>query len=502
MKPLRRFLAIVVALVLVAGVAGLVALDRYQPARAIAAPKPSGLAVAPGAATVVCPAQLALPGDEEGRINYDPRFDPAPTDVTSVVRALARGTGGGDVSVVGGSGQVALPTPLGSDSEAAGTSPWAIQARSNGQEAAWATGGAIIRVGDGDLRGLAASACITPGTEAWLIGGETRVQDSARLLLTNPGLTDVTASFELWDGAGKVDAVGTTGLVVPAQSQRAVLLEGIQADAARLAVHVTASGGDLAASLQDSRLNGLVPGGVDFAIPGAGPATSQIVPGLNLLASTFDAANGSVLRLLNPSTKPATVNVTLWGPDGPVSLPGLDQATVAAGTVTDLSLAGLAKDGIYAAQINSDQPVVAAGLSWRAAGAEDPVEFAWSPSVTAPAHGYVPLPQAGVDGVLAVASPVDAKLKVTPVNQGERQQASLGTAKSFDLKAGTTKLIKPGDAGAGASASFLEYELAGGGELALAMVLTSSDAKGPMLAVATPSGAAQTGSVVSVVGLP
>jgi hypothetical protein len=266
-----------------------------------------------------------------------------------------------------------------------------------------------------------------------------------------------------------------------------VLLEGFVGDAARLAVHVTASGGELAVFLQHSRLEGTVAGGVELAIPGLAPATALVVPGLDVTASTFDSARASALRVLNPGEAQAVLSVELWGPDGPATLPGLEQAAVGPGLVSDLSLAGLPA-GRYTAVVASDQPVAVAGLSLRSGDSggsggsadsgdsgegEEPEEFAWSSSEAPSARGVVALPGKDLVARLVAGAEEASSLTVTPVGEdGER-----GSAIRLPVPARTSVALDVADLGAGGTDAALEFAWDGpAGHVAL--VVEAADSGG------------------------
>ncbi|MDR3107853.1 MAG: hypothetical protein LBU05_06645, partial [Bifidobacteriaceae bacterium] len=81
MKLIRRVAAITVALLVVIGAAGLIWADRLYPPVVAEAGQPDVVEVPPGDSEVVCAAGLKLPGEGDGEIVYDPRFDPNPTSV-------------------------------------------------------------------------------------------------------------------------------------------------------------------------------------------------------------------------------------------------------------------------------------------------------------------------------------------------------------------------------------------------------------------------------------
>ncbi|MDR2253472.1 MAG: DUF5719 family protein [Bifidobacteriaceae bacterium] len=488
----RRIVAIVTALALAAAAAALGYADRVLEFGSVPAASPQVVDVPPGDSVTVCPGVLKRPTEGEDDVVYDPRFDPDPTMVEAVERVIVEGGEGGRVAPIGEGSPTRLTGPLSVATRTVEADPDRVEADSTEDEPAIAAGAVFQHLGDGDLRGVAASACVEPATESWIVAGSTEPGSSARLVLVNAGYTTVTAELKLWDAAGPVDAVGLTGLVVPAQSQRAVLLEGFVGDAVRLAAHVTAAGGQLAAFLQHSRLEGLVQGGVELAVPGLAPAKTVTVPGLNVAASSFDSARASAIRVVNPGVVSAAVSVELWGPDGPTSLPGLEETSVGPGLVSDLSLAGL-PEGDYTAVISSDEPVAAAGLSLRGAGADGPEEFAWTNSTAAAERALVALPAADLVARLAVSSGEAATVAVTPIGR----DSARGLTRRFAVSAGTT--VSLGLDALGADAINGALELVWDGPAGLAALTVAADSPdGEMISTVVPRGhwaAAQTVAV-------
>ncbi len=184
---------------------------------------------------------------------------------------------------------------------------------------------------------------------------------------------------------------------MPAGSERAVLLEGAAAEQPRIVVHVVASGGLVAAYLQDSALRGLTPAGVDDVVPGTAPARRQVVPGVSVGASKADGADVAVLRLLAPD-EAGTAQVHVLGPDGEVSFPGGTDVALDAGAVIDLPLGGL-PEGSYTVVVDADVPVLAGAMITRGvdvgAATRDPdlpLERAWAASVQPGTAGPLALP--------------------------------------------------------------------------------------------------------------
>ena len=218
----------------------------------------------------------------------------------------------------------------------------------------------------GDLRGLAASSCLTPGVSHWLVGGNTETGSTALLSITNPSSAPASVTLEVFGPAGQV-VLGSRGqlLVGPGETSE-VALEAIAPDQRRLAVHVRSTGARVTASIQTQSLAGLLPRGVDFVIPGSAPATTVTIAGVVASGQPADDPLAPVLRLLVPpeltpdgDETSGTVWVEVLGVDGAHQLPGFGEVALTPGEVTDVSLGGLPA-GDFVVVVDSDLPLVAA----------------------------------------------------------------------------------------------------------------------------------------------
>lgn len=417
MRALLAFLGRTVLALVVLGVAGAVVVAGVQnPPPDTRAVPPASVAVPAAPTVLVCPGPLRLPtelqpGDDAA---YDPQFDTAPAvsdlqiaaataragdaaAADATLTLLASGAPVGQVVAGGGNGITRVRQPLG---------PVVVRADAVDGVPAWAAGTLHVRTASGDLAGMVTAPCQRPSAQSWLVGGSTRIGSSARLVLQNAGLTAATVTVRMWGASGPVEPAGATDYLVPPASERVVLLEGVAAEQDRIVVQTAAVGGLVTAYLQDSRLNGLVPAGVDDVVAGAGPATLQVVTGVALTET--DDPEAAVLRVLAPGDEGGDVSVTLLGPDGAVPLPG-GTATLTAGTVLDIPLDGVAA-GDYTAVVSADVPVVAgAMLSRSSAGAEGAADRAWVASASAgPAAMAIP---DGATARLVLASVPDSATK-------------------------------------------------------------------------------------------
>ena len=251
----------------------------------------------------------------------------------------------------------------------------------------------------GELAGLAMTPCTSPASSLYLVGGSTSASSSAQLVLTNvtgsPAVVDVTVHTSV--GTASPSIVSTTA--VDAHSSQTLLLETGVRDP-RLALEITSTGGQISAHLLAHEVDGIVGTGVESVTAGAEPDTSVVIPGADL-----SGEHGStVLRAANPSDESAVISISAVTAEGTEPVPGGQDITIAAGTVLDLSMDGLA--GEWSALIvEADRPVLAA------ARVDVDGDYAWLPSAVPLERGAVSAP--ATDSELTLYSPVPASAEVT-----------------------------------------------------------------------------------------
>jgi len=206
---------------------------------------------------------------------------------------------------------------------------------------------AVERVSAGDVAGLSALTCTAPLTDQWLVGANTTVGDSARLVLTNPSPAAVEATVTLFGTLGQLESER----VVPIgpQDQAELLLEGVEVNVAALVVRVTSTGNGVTAAIQHSRLDGFQPAGTDWVVAGAGARDSLVVPGVGT-----GEADGAVVRLMAPEG--ATAHLALAAPEGAAEWDGVAALELEPGVAIEVPIPAIA-DG--AVTITADAPVVA-----------------------------------------------------------------------------------------------------------------------------------------------
>src|SRR5699024_9254309 len=217
---------------------------------------------------------------------------------------------------------------------------------------------------DGDLAGMTAAACTTAAHQHWLPGAITTPGTTAVLNITNPSATNSTVDLQVFAAEGRVETSGASGLVLAPGQTRSMLVAGLAPVEDSVAVRVSASGGPVAADIQQHRLDGIVPAGVDTLQPATAGST-VVIPGLYIpddaeeITDHYGLDNPTPMLHIGSTGAAASATITLRGPDGPVDLPTEASAVeLAAGATTTVDLTGV-EPGTYTVEIEADANVVA-----------------------------------------------------------------------------------------------------------------------------------------------
>ncbi|MFJ3957638.1 DUF5719 family protein [Arthrobacter sp. NPDC090010] len=442
----------------IALVAAAAALGTLAPRAAGGTLQASSVAVPAGDTLSVCPAPpRLLAGSGDGT---DAQFRPESSTAVSVFRGMTLSDPNGRLSeskVRGLDGQtlqgVSKASPAAKDGDpglpdqkaavvAARTPQGSEVLQSGTLDGQVSDGTAVLsyRADDGDLQGYAASGCLAPSSDQWLLGSSTTVGRTAVLNLSNPSTTAATVNLELFGDKGQIKAPGSRGLSIGAGQSRSLVLAGLAPEQAALAVHVTSTGGPVTATVQQSVLRGLTPGGVDFIAPTGQPGTSQVITGVSLSGNAAAARLGSgfddavpTLAVAVPGAQDAVVQVKVFGKNGQQAM-DRGVLTVPAGTVAQLPLSGL-PDGSYTVSLSSDVSVVASARIARGTDAKKPTDFAWTSSATAlDTSQLLPVPAGGASTLQFGSPTARAEISYRPITADGAVQA----AKSVTLAAGTS----------------------------------------------------------------
>lgn len=465
-RPSRELLVgLVSAVAIVAAAGGIVAAASFAPQSAGSRGIPAGLASVPAGASVgVCPGPARLlEGTQAGT---DPQFSPESATAKSVVTGAVLSAPGGVLpasQLIALNGTPAVEIAKGGGQPAQEAGPQDLKAGVlNGRSVTGATvlgaeamagqkpsaaGALKYAATDGDLQGSAAANCTPPANDLWLAGASTTLGRTAVLVLNNASSTPATVSLELFGSKGQIQAPGSRGLLVAPGTTRSIVLAGLAPGEPQLSVHVRSAGGPVAAAIQQSVLRGLTPGGVDFIVPGAAPAARQVMTGLDIQdAGGISAITGKggfgdagpALNITVPGPSDAVVEVKLFGGDGQKALPGGGVVTAKAGSVTEISLAGVPA-GHYTVSTSSDVSFVASARVTRGVNGEKASDVAWAASgVRLGSQHVVPVPQGGDRSLVFGVLENRATISYAPITA----DGKIRPAATADVAGGTTTSIK------------------------------------------------------------
>ena len=490
----RAALSAAVGTLLVAVGAGLAVAASGLPAPSSLAPGTPRLAEVPAGNTVrTCPGPARLL--EGTPVAGDAQFSPVSTTAESSLSAIIPSTATGALpagALESPEGDVLRPVDQRLADTGAGAQPHAtvlpreavdapasLEVEAEGGRASSAAALFRFSAGDGDLRGLATAACTAPSNDQWLVGASTLVGRTSVLTLTNTSRTPATVDLEFFGDKPLEQAPpGSRGLQVAPGSSKSIALAGFLPGQSSLSVHVLSRGGPVAASIQQSTLRGLTPGGVEFLTPAAPPASRQTVTGLELqdpgpareLASRRGFADaGASVQLTVPGAVDAVVQLRVYGRNGQVTLPGGGVVTAKAGSVTTVSLAGLPA-GTYSVSASADVFFTAGARITRGLDAAQPLDFAApGASVRLGDSHVVPVGAGGTRSIVVGVPEGRAEVRAVPVTEDGRQHSAV----TIDVAGGTTAVLDAADSVEGSAVA--GYIVSASGDPAYGSLVTTGE---------------------------
>lgn len=273
--------------------------------------------------------------------------------------------------------------------------------------------------------GLVVGGCPGVVDDAWLLGLGSGGKHFSTLILTNLADTPAAVDLSLWGPKGKIDAVGSEGIVVKPSSVRRIRLDELAAGEAEIAMHVHRRRGSLSAIVNDSATT--VFSGTEPVTATLSPRRTQVVGGL------VQGAGGRTLMMVNPGKSTARVDVKVIGAKNTFTPSGLGKIQVRAGATRSITVPRSAGSGAQALQLTSDQPISASVRM--APGAKDYAYAEAVPALSGPAIVPVDVgPKIGAPRLLLTAPEGAASVDVQAYDASMRRLAS----STVKITAGTT----------------------------------------------------------------
>lgn len=301
-------------------------------------------------------------------------------------------------------------------------------------------GGTLHTATSGDLRGAAVNPCTSAQSDIWLVGSQSGVGTSNQLIATNTGKNAATVELTAYGSTGELSLGSSAQFsLAPGEMNRMDLDGAIESDG-RITLRVSSSS-PIAATLQESVLEGARPAGVTFVTPSA-LGTELVVPGVVV---GKNAESIPTARIVNPQDSPAKVSVTVVG-SSVLEVDGGSDFSVPAHSTVDVPLGGI-DPGTYSVSIASPAAISAAVALVDRESAQAPRDIAWA-SATLPVTNagaiFGPL-QAEVTMYNPQSAP--AKFEMQPIdadgNVGNTISGTVGPqrSKNVEIPEGTIGLL-------------------------------------------------------------
>ena len=273
--------------------------------------------------------------------------------------------------------------------------------------------------------GLVVGACPGVVDDAWLLGLGSGGKHFSTLILTNLADTPAAVDLSLWGPKGKIDAVGSEGIVVEPQSVRRIRLDELAAGEPELAMQVHRRRGSLSAVVNDSATT--VFSGTEPVAATLSPRRTQVVGGL------VQGTEGRTLMMVNPGQKTARVNVKVIGAKNTFAPSGLEQLKVRAGATRSVTVPKSAGRDAQALRLTSDEPIAATVRM--APGDKDYAYAEAVPALSGPAIVPVEVgPKIAAPRLLLTAPDAAASVDIQAYDESMQRLAS----STMKVKAGTT----------------------------------------------------------------
>ena len=362
-----------------------------------------------------------------------------------------------------------------------------LVARGTGRSAPGLAASQLTRSADVARRGLAGVTCAPSDTDFWFVGSGAVVGQRGRVYLTNIEAAPAVVDITLYGPDGQIDAPDGRGVAVAPGRQEVRLLDALSPGTTRLAVHVHARQGRIAAAVHDQQVEGLTPLGADWVPAARSPARRVRVPGVP------GGAGERHLQVVAPGSSDGIVRVRLVSESGAFTPAGLDVIEVRAGSVTDVDIAEYAGGEPVTVELSADVPVTAGVLARLTGGTGDLTEIAYAAAaepLTPDTPGVVPEVRQGdaVTSTLLLTAPAGAavvELRPLPADGSSATSANSATSATTPtevrLPAGSQVSVDLSTVSEAAEWSLAVVPRPGAGPVLAVRQVTETGTRGPLV---------------------
>lgn len=292
-----------------------------------------------------------------------------------------------------------------------------------------------------EVNGQTAVSCAEAVSDQWIAAGDTLRGTTATVVVSNPSPVPSTVSITVHDETGEVGSLGTSGVLVAANSQRVVSLGGFGAGRASTVVRVQSSGAPVVVSMNVTEIKDLLPSGSAGVNAVSEPQETLVFAGV---VNRFENIHTVEEEDAHHNDEyPATVRLMSFTESATATVVGLTkkgterdlaEVSLEPGIVVDTSLETLPAD-VQAIVVRSTEAVVGGLKTSVHTGSSH--DFTWM----SPASIFEPEQPAHIatvkDATPTIVNLDSADTTVTITD-------SSGKSKTVDLAAGATRELSKG----------------------------------------------------------
>ena len=204
-------------------------------------------------------------------------------------------------------------------------------------------------------RGTAVARCVEPRGTWWFAGAGGSLDHNSDLVLANVDPGPAVVDVRVYGPDGPIETVGTRGIPIAPNGSQTLAMADVAPQTEELLVEVVAVRGRVAAAVADRYAAGAeAAGGLEWL-----PGTDRPSRNLRLVGLPARAASRTLL-VANAGDRQALVELQLAGSAGGFTPSGLDETSVAPGSVESVDLSAVVPPGEpVAVRVRSTAPVVA-----------------------------------------------------------------------------------------------------------------------------------------------
>jgi hypothetical protein len=291
--------------------------------------------------SLVCPSLIKLPSESNNTQSiYDPKLDPTSKSIKSSIKGISTGnttirnmeqTSTSDLTNI-------INIPVENNSQII------YAKKSNGVKLSAAS---YIQNNDGETTGVATSECIQTKNNFTFVGGKTYSNDakinSARLIMVNPYDNSAEINISVYNVLGEVENSALKNILIPANSERSILIEGIIQNQDFFAASISVSGSSIAAFFVQSNVNAMQSEGISFI-----PDSSYKMPDNNKIiipsVKIENSKGTSTLTLFAPkitNNADARLTLALYNGSKKFKIPGFSNIKLIPGTIKSIAFSDL-----------------------------------------------------------------------------------------------------------------------------------------------------------------